>query len=787
MTINKIYIGAFGALKDHTLELNKGFNVFYGENEDGKSTVMSFIKMMFFGSGRKTQSISKNPRRKYLPFDGSQMGGRIYFEHASRRYCLEREFKNSDATDRVILRDLDLGTSENVPSDIGKHFFGLGEQAFERSVFIGNTSFFDDDSTADGELNARLSNIASTGDETSSYEEVTARIDAAINELVTQRHVGILDKDILRLEELKKAQSSANEAAVYREKLSQKVKQLGAQLASIKSEYVDIKNTLDKENDIRMRAKLQEYLDTKKELDELNNTLLLNDGKQIDSIFIGKVNFCLSKYDTECTRAEEKQKQYASLEAEIEHIEKLRNSATPQKAEELKLSAERIDAKKAELSSQRADAENSFSKKSEELELCRNSKKPLNIPLLILGIIIALASVAVFSVVFPTKFGMLIGCVIGILTAISSFVFRPANKAAIAHFENELLNIKKNITELKEKETELDSQKNNIISELNAVTLALNTDKAILEQKKKDLEGLEEQLNSSREQCLHALQELTSFYSRYASLSDPDEIRASLAELTKSTDVQKSIKLRLKYLSSDLGNISYETAAQKLEEIAKSTNSPSADFEALKAKAEELSEKGVTLSNELTAAMTELKSESKNAIDPEELAKEIASLEADIHEKKQFIEAAKLAKDVMSESFAQIRRSYGSELEKRTLDIFSQITGGKYSRVNVSSSLELEAERSGSFTAHSIEYLSRGTIDQAYLSLRLAVTELITEKERLPIMLDDSLSQYDDERAYTALKFLNDYSADTQTVLFTCHNSICDAARDIGASVKQLH
>ena len=59
----------------------------------------------------------------------------------------------------------------------------------------------------------------------------------------------------------------------------------------------------------------------------------------------------------------------------------------------------------------------------------------------------------------------------------------------------------------------------------------------------------------------------TSFYSRYTSLSEPDEIRASLAELTRSTDVQKSIKLRLKYLSSDLGNISYETAAQKLKEI----------------------------------------------------------------------------------------------------------------------------------------------------------------------------------------------------------------------------
>ena len=56
MKINKIYISAFGGLKDFTLELNDGLNVIYGDNEDGKSTVAAFIKAMFFGTGRNSKN-----------------------------------------------------------------------------------------------------------------------------------------------------------------------------------------------------------------------------------------------------------------------------------------------------------------------------------------------------------------------------------------------------------------------------------------------------------------------------------------------------------------------------------------------------------------------------------------------------------------------------------------------------------------------------------------------------------------------------------------------------------
>ena len=52
MKIKSINIASFGGVKDLKLELEGGLNVIYGDNEKGKTTVMSFIKMMLYGSER---------------------------------------------------------------------------------------------------------------------------------------------------------------------------------------------------------------------------------------------------------------------------------------------------------------------------------------------------------------------------------------------------------------------------------------------------------------------------------------------------------------------------------------------------------------------------------------------------------------------------------------------------------------------------------------------------------------------------------------------------------------
>ena len=139
----------------------------------------------------------------------------------------------------------------------------------------------------------------------------------------------------------------------------------------------------------------------------------------------------------------------------------------------------------------------------------------------------------------------------------------------------------------------------------------------------------------------------------------------------------------------------------------------------------------------------------------------------------------------MEESFYELRRGYGSELEKATHAIFSRLTDGKYKTVNVTDKLELSVEETDSFGMHDLLHLSLGATHQAYLSLRLAITTLIGGDESLPIFLDDSLSQYDDTRTETAIKFLKEFCEDSQGILFTCHNAVCDLAEKYDVEIKK--
>ena len=138
---------------------------------------------------------------------------------------------------------------------------------------------------------------------------------------------------------------------------------------------------------------------------------------------------------------------------------------------------------------------------------------------------------------------------------------------------------------------------------------------------------------------------------------------------------------------------------------------------------------------------------------------------------------------MLENSFHEMRRSYGSEVERATLDIFKKLTGGRYSSLSVSKSLDMAVEQTELFGTHEIGYLSQGTVDQAYLSLRLAISRLISDGKPMPVFLDDSLSFYDDKRTTAALEFLKEYSLSTQLLMFTCHNSISESAKELGAVV----
>ena len=96
----------------------------------------------------------------------------------------------------------------------------------------------------------------------------------------------------------------------------------------------------------------------------------------------------------------------------------------------------------------------------------------------------------------------------------------------------------------------------------------------------------------------------------------------------------------------------------------------------------------------------------------------------------------------------------------------SKITKGKYCNLFFSDEqgLTVELENGNYIPA---ERLSIGTIDQLYLSLRLAMLDEISN-EKVPIILDESFAYYDEERLKNILNYLVTEFSDRQIIILTC-------------------
>lgn len=139
------------------------------------------------------------------------------------------------------------------------------------------------------------------------------------------------------------------------------------------------------------------------------------------------------------------------------------------------------------------------------------------------------------------------------------------------------------------------------------------------------------------------------------------------------------------------------------------------------------------------------------------------------------LKALREASEVLAESFAEMQQEFGAILSRETAQNLNRLTGGRYNYVTIDRSLNLKTRLpdSGAITADKL--LSNGTIDQAYLALRLAITKLIAMQtgKSLPLFFDDSFIQYDDTRceyAFRLVEELLDEPEFSQAVLFTCHS-----------------
>ena len=140
----------------------------------------------------------------------------------------------------------------------------------------------------------------------------------------------------------------------------------------------------------------------------------------------------------------------------------------------------------------------------------------------------------------------------------------------------------------------------------------------------------------------------------------------------------------------------------------------------------------------------------------------------------------------------RIRSEYEQHRQPETLAVASryleQLTGGEYSRIWTPLADDILLVENTAGESLPVDVLSRGTREQLFLSVRLAlVANFASRGIKLPMVLDDVLVNFDAVRAQRAAKVLNDFAADGhQLLIFTCHEHMWQMFKSIDADCRRL-
>jgi uncharacterized protein YhaN len=152
----------------------------------------------------------------------------------------------------------------------------------------------------------------------------------------------------------------------------------------------------------------------------------------------------------------------------------------------------------------------------------------------------------------------------------------------------------------------------------------------------------------------------------------------------------------------------------------------------------------------------------------------------------------RLATSFLEESIARFREANQAPMLRRSGEIFATITRNAFAGLQTDFSDDDEPiltalRRNGRSVA--VEHLSEGTRDQLFLALRLAALEAhLGSHEPMPLILDDLLVTFDDDRTCAMLPVLAAMATRTQVFLFTHHDhlvSLC--TKTLGENGFRLH
>ncbi len=263
------------------------------------------------------------------------------------------------------------------------------------------------------------------------------------------------------------------------------------------------------------------------------------------------------------------------------------------------------------------------------------------------------------------------------------------------------------------------------------------------------------------------------YIGKYKEVASENEANAFLDEVralyNEKTSIENEAKVYAATYGIDEGNQeSFSVLAKKLREgIPKETEK--IDWEATQKEIRSKNSRLLEIRGQLGSGGVNIETLKKELLEAQEAAREM----------REYYNNLALASEVLGEAEDEMRRFFAPRLNERASEILEVLTDGKYKKLSTDKAYEIEIKSEETAGYRNWQYLSRGTMAQSYLALRIALCEMLSEDEKVPLFLDDVLTEYDEEREERTLAFLDNYAKNGhQIILFTC--------REINGAEKSL-
>lgn len=274
-----------------------------------------------------------------------------------------------------------------------------------------------------------------------------------------------------------------------------------------------------------------------------------------------------------------------------------------------------------------------------------------------------------------------------------------------------------------------------------------------------------EQINRSIQQVVAACEA--------AGAKDAEDLERCKQGKRRWDEISMELKMQKELLAQTLGRYSFEEIEENIKnQRAVREGDISADRQQIHQQLQRVNEQLAELARQ-TAELEGLRKGREESHRPiGQIQAQIADVEESCQNFQFELDALQLAKQKLLSLSGQLHRDFAPQLNARISKALERITGSRYTRAVIDQTLGIRLEDRQTHQLVEVSALSNGMADLVYLVMRLELLELLCsqggERVQVPIILDDSFTQLDDERTARLLGYLLEQPS-VQILLFSCH------------------